>query len=67
MGSMRRTIAMRIDHLVAIAIAICTAGAGLAAAHSVALPLEKQSAPTAAELATRIAASVDAFVPGSGG
>ncbi|MCS3452021.1 hypothetical protein M2222_008202 [Bradyrhizobium elkanii] len=64
---------MRIDHLAAIAIAVCTVSAGLAAVHSVGLPLEKQSmptatdTPTATELATRIAASVDAFVPRSGG
>jgi len=66
-GADMRVIAMRIEYLGAIAIAVFIAGAGLAAVHSVGAPLEKQSTPTAAELATRIAASVDAFSPRSGG
>jgi hypothetical protein len=57
---------MRIEYLAAIAIALA-AGTGLAV-HSVgSLPLEKQSMPAAAQLATRLAESVDPFLVRSGG
>jgi hypothetical protein len=59
------TIAMRIEYLTAIAIAAFAAGAGLAV-HSVgSLPPEKQ--PTPAQLATRLAESVDPFLLRTGG
>ena len=58
---------MRIKYLAAIAIAVLVAGAGLAV-HSVgSLPLEKQSTPTATQLAARLAQSVDPFLLRSGG
>src|ERR1700730_4088311 len=61
------TIAMRIEYLAAIAIAAFAAGTGLAV-HSVgSLPPEKQSTPAAAQLATRLAESVDPFLLRSGG
>ena len=54
------TIAMRIEYLAAIAIAAFVAGTGLAV-HSVgSLPPEMQSTP--AQLATRLAESVDPFL-----
>ena len=56
------TIAMRIEYLAAIAIVAVAAGVGLAV-HSVgSLPPEKQSTPVAAQLATRLAESVDPFL-----
>ena len=56
---------MRIEYLAAIAIAAF--GTGLAV-HSVgSLPPEKQSTPAAAQLATRLAESVDPFLLRSGG
>ena len=56
---------MRIEYLAAIAIAV--AGTGLAV-HSVdSLPPEKQSTPVAAQLATRLAESVDPFLHRTGG
>jgi hypothetical protein len=61
------TIAMRIEYLAAIAIAAFVAGTGLAV-HSVgSLPPEKQSTPVAAQLATRLAESVDPFLHRTGG
>jgi hypothetical protein len=59
---------MRIEHLAAIAIvAAFAAGTGLAI-HSVGSPPpEKQSTPAVAQLATRLAESVDSFLPRSGG
>src|SRR5258707_12805540 len=61
------TIAMRIEYLAAIAIAAFAAGTGLAV-HSVgSLPPEKQSTPAAAQLATRLAESVDPLLLRSGG
>ena len=61
------TIAMRIEYLAAIAIVAVAAGAGLAV-HSVgSLPLEKQSTPAAAQLATLLAESVDPFLHRAGG
>ena len=58
---------MRLEYLPAIAIAVFVAGAGLAA-HSVnSLPLEKQSTPTAAQLANRLAEAVDPFLLRSNG
>ena len=52
---------MRIEYLAAIAIVAFAAGTGLAV-HSVgALPPEKQSTPTTAQLATRLVESVDPF------
>jgi hypothetical protein len=64
-GADGRTIAMRIEYLAAIAIV--AAGTGLAV-HSVGvLPPEKQSAPAAAQLATRLAEPVDPFLLRSGG
>ena len=61
------TIVMRIEYLVAIVIAAFAAGTGLAV-HSVgSLPPEKQSTPAAAQLATRLAESVDPFLLQSGG
>jgi hypothetical protein len=58
------TIAMRIEYLAAIAIV--TAGAGLAVYSAGTLPPEKQSTP-AAQLATLLAESVDPFLHRSGG
>jgi hypothetical protein len=56
---------MRFKYLAAIAVAVFSAGTGLAV-HSVgALPLEKQSTPAAAQLA--LAESVDPFLLRSGG
>ena len=61
------TIPMRIEYLAAIAIAAFAAGTGLAV-HSVgSLPPEKQSTPVAAQLATRLAESVDPFLDRTGG
>ena len=58
---------MRIEYLAAIAIAASAAGTGLAV-HSVgSLQPEKQSTPAAAQLATRLAESVDPFLRQSGG
>jgi hypothetical protein len=57
------TIAMRIEYLAAIAIAAFAAGTGLAV-HSVG---SKQSTPAAAQLATRLAESVDPFLLRTGG
>jgi hypothetical protein len=58
---------MRIEYLTAIAIAAFAAGAGMAV-HSVgSLPPEKQSAPAAAQLAARLAESVDPFLLRFGG
>jgi hypothetical protein len=58
---------MRIEYLAAIAITALAAGIGLAV-HSVgSLPPEKQSMPAAAQLATRLAESVDPFLLRSGG
>jgi len=56
---------MRIEYLAAIAIAAFAAGTGLAV-HSVgSLPPEKQATP--AQLATRLAESVDPFLLRTGG
>jgi hypothetical protein len=55
---------MRIEYLAAIAIV--TAGAGLAVYSAGTLPPEKQSTP-AAQLATLLAESVDPFLHRSGG
>lgn len=61
------TTAMRIEYLAAIAIAAFVAGTGLAV-HSVgSLPPEKQSTPVAAQMATRLAESVDPFLHPTGG
>ena len=61
------TITMRVEYLAAIALAAFAAGAGLAV-HSVdSLPPEKQSTPAAAQLATRLAESVDPFLLRSSG
>jgi len=61
------TIAMRIEYLAAIAIAAFVAGTGLAI-HSVgSLRPEEQSTPVAAQLATRLAESVDPFLHRTGG
>ena len=58
---------MRIEYLAAIAIAAFVAGTGLAV-HSVgSLPSEKQSTPVAAQMATRLAESVDPFLHPTGG
>jgi hypothetical protein len=58
---------MRIEYLATIAIAAFAAGIGLAV-HSVgSLPPEKQSTPAAAQLAPRLAESVDLFLLRSGG
>jgi len=57
---------MRIEYLAAIAIAAFAAGTELTV-HSVgSLPPEKQSTPAAAQLATRLAESVDPFLLRSG-
>jgi multisubunit Na+/H+ antiporter MnhC subunit len=58
-------IAMR--YQATIAIAVIVAGAGLAVYSVGSLPPEKQSTPTVTQLATRLAQSVDPFVPQSGG
>ena len=56
---------MRIEYLAAIAIAAVVAGTGMAV-HSVgSLPSEKE--PTPAQLATRLAQSVDPFLLRTGG
>jgi hypothetical protein len=53
---------MRLEYLAAIAIAAFVAGAGLAV-HSVSSsPLEKQSTPSGAQLANRLAEAVDPFL-----
>ena len=52
---------MRIEYLAAIAIAAFVAG-GLAVHFVGSLPPEKQSTPVAAQLATRLAESVDPFL-----
>jgi hypothetical protein len=58
---------MRIEYLAAIVIAAFAIGTGLAV-HSVSsLPPEKQSTPAVAQLATRLAESVDPFLLQSGG
>ena len=54
---------MRIEYLAAIAIV--AAGTGLAIVGS--LPPEKQSTPVAAQMATRLAESVDPFLHPTGG
>ena len=56
---------MRIEYLTAIAIVAFIAGAGLAVHPVGSLPLEKLSAPAAAQLA--LAESVDPFLPPSDG
>jgi len=48
-------------YLIAIAIAAFVAGAGLAVNSVGSLPLEKQSTPTAAQFAARLAQSVEPF------
>ena len=58
---------MRIEYLAAIAIAAFVAGNGLVVRSVGSLPPEKQSTPTAAQLATRLAESVDPFLLQSGG
>ena len=58
---------MKIEYLAAIVIAAFIAGTGLAV-HSVgSLPPDKQSTPVAAQLATRLAESVDPFLHRTGG
>jgi hypothetical protein len=58
---------MRIEYLAAIAITALAAGTELAV-HSVgSLPPEQQSMPAAAQLATRLAESVDPFLLRTGG
>jgi hypothetical protein len=56
---------MRLEYLTAIAIAAFAAGAGVAVHSS--LPLEKQSTPSAAQLANRLAEAVDSFLLRSDG
>jgi hypothetical protein len=58
-------IAMR--YLAMIATAVFVAGAGLALYSVGSLPPEKQSTPTATQLTTRLAQSVDPFLRQSGG
>lgn len=59
------TIAMRFEYLTTIAIAALAAGL---AVHSVSsLPLEKQSIPAAAQLASRLAGAVDPLLLGPDG
>jgi hypothetical protein len=50
-----------------VAIAIVVAGTGLAVYSVGSLPAEQQSTPTATQLATRLAQSVDPFLLQSGG
>jgi hypothetical protein len=57
---------MRIEYLAAIAIAAFAAGTGLAVYSIGSLPPEKQSTPATAQLATRLAESVDPFLLRSG-
>jgi hypothetical protein len=58
---------MRNKYVAAIAIAAFAAGIGLAV-HSVgSLPPQKQSTPAAAQLATKLAESLDPFLLRSGG
>ncbi len=54
-------------YLAAIAIAAFVAGAGLAVYSADSLPPEKQSTPTATQLAALLAQSVDPFLVQSGG
>jgi hypothetical protein len=54
-------------YLAAIAMAAFVAGAGLAVYSVGSLPSEKQSTPTATQLAARLAQSVDPFLLQSGG
>ena len=54
-------------YLTAIAIAAFVACAGLAVYSVGSPPLEKQSTPTATQLAARLAQSVDPFLLQSGG
>ena len=65
-GAMRGTIAMRLEYLAAIAIVAFAVGTGLAI-HSVGSPHGKRSTPDAAQLATRLAESVDPLLLRSGG
>jgi len=58
---------MRIEYLTAIAIVAFAAGTGLAVHFVGSLPPEKQSTPAAAQLATRLAESVDPFLLRSSG
>ena len=57
---------MRIEFLAAIAIAAVAAGTGLAVHSGGSLSPEMQSTPAAAQLATRLAQSVDPFLRQSG-
>jgi hypothetical protein len=54
-------------YLATIATAVVVAGAGLALYSVGSLPPEKQSTPTATQLTTRLAQSVDPFLLQSGG
>ena len=56
------TIAMRIESLAAIAIAVLAAGTGLAVNPVGSLPSEKQSMMGAAQVGDRLAASVDTLL-----
>ena len=58
---------MRLEYLAAIAIAALVAGAGLAVHSASSSPLEKQSTPSAAQLANRLAKAVDPFLLRSDG
>ncbi len=52
---------MRTKYLAAIAIAVLAACTGLAVISLGSLPLEKQSTPTATQMADRLAQSLDPF------
>jgi hypothetical protein len=58
---------MRTGYLAAIAIAVLAACTGLAVNSLGSLPPEKQSAPTATQVADRLAGSMDQFLMRSGG
>src|SRR5215475_820244 len=66
-GAMKVTIAMRIEYLAAIVIAVLAAGTGLAVNSVGSLPSAKQSTPTAVQAADRLAETVDPFFLRSGG
>ena len=54
-------------YLIAIAVVAFVTGTGLAISSAASLSLDKQSAPTAAQLSARLAQSVDPFLLRSGG
>ncbi|RZN26979.1 hypothetical protein CWO90_25380 [Bradyrhizobium sp. Leo121] len=66
-GTIKGTVAMRIKYLAAIAIAVLAACTGLAVISLGPLPPEKQSTPTATQMADRLAQSFDPFFDAASG